>query len=87
MLKPEVYAITKRHKPPIQYLTDQLANVQDHIVLGTPVRYWIVNPIEMIWAQVKGYIATENKTFKLSDVEKLMPVAFDSVSLDNCKSV
>ena len=86
MLKPEVYAIAKRHKPPIQYLTDQLANSQGNIVLRTPVRYWIFNPIEMIWAQVKGYIATKNKTFKLADVEKLMPDAFDSVSLENWKS-
>ena len=28
MLTPKVYAITKRHKPPIQYLTDQLSNVR-----------------------------------------------------------
>ena len=53
MLKPEVFAIAKRHKPPIQYLTDQLANVQGPIVLQTPVRYWIFNPIEIIRAQVK----------------------------------
>ena len=86
MLKPEVYAIAKRHKPPIQYLTDQLANAQGHVVLRTLVRYWIFNPIEMIWAQVKGYIATKNKTFKLADVVKLMPDAFDSVSLENWKS-
>ena len=55
-------------------------------MLRTPVRYWIFNPIEMIWPQVKGYIETKNKTFKLATVEKLMPDAFGSVSLENWKS-
>lgn len=37
------------------------------------------NPIELIWAQVIGEVATKNTTFRLADVEKLMYEAIDSV--------
>ena len=37
MLKPELYAIAQRHKPQIQYLTDQLAEAAGHVVIRTPV--------------------------------------------------
>ncbi|PSN39355.1 hypothetical protein C0J52_26687 [Blattella germanica] len=30
------------------------------------------NPIEMIWAQIKGEVADRNNSFKLADVEKLL---------------
>jgi transposase len=30
-----------------------------------------LNPIELIWAQVKGFVATNNTTFRLKDVKEL----------------
>lgn len=86
MLKPELYAIARRHKPQIQYLTDQLAEAAGHVVIRTPVRHWIFNAIEEIWAQVKDYVAVHNRTFRLPDVEKLVPEAFDNVTVDNWKA-
>lgn len=41
------------------------------------------NPIEMIWAQAKGQVASKNTTFKMADVEKLMHEAIDSVKKEN----
>ena len=86
MLKPELYAIAHRHKPQIQYLIDQLAEAAGHIVIRTPVRHWIFNAIEEIWAQVKDYVAVHNRTFRLPDVEKLVPEAFGNVTVDNWKA-
>ena len=34
----------------------------------------------MVWAQVKGYIASKNTTYKMADVEKLAHDAFEQVT-------
>lgn len=39
--------------------------------------------IELIWAQVKGEVATNNTTFKIADVEKFMHEAINAVSKVN----
>jgi hypothetical protein len=31
-----------------------------------------LNPIELIWAQVKGFVAENNTTFRLKDVKELV---------------
>ena len=38
-----------------------------------------LNPIEMAWATVKDFIRKDNTTFRLSDVQSLIPAAFDEV--------
>ena len=76
----ELYEIVKRNKPPIVYMTDVIAGEHGHQVLRTPVRHCILNPIELIWAQVKGYIAEHNTTFKLSDVKELVIQALTNVT-------
>ncbi|PSN58030.1 hypothetical protein C0J52_02041 [Blattella germanica] len=45
------------------------------------------NPIELIWVQVKSYVADKNNTFKIADVETLTNEAVDTVSKEaweNC---
>jgi transposase len=44
----------KTKKNPVVYKTDKIANLHRHEVLRTPVRNCELNPIELIWAQVKG---------------------------------
>jgi hypothetical protein len=39
------------------YKTDKIANLHEHEGLRTPVRHCELNPIELIWAQVKGFVA------------------------------
>jgi hypothetical protein len=36
------------------------------------VRHCELNPIELIWAQVKGFVAENNTTFRLKDVKELL---------------
>jgi len=54
-----------------------------HEVVRLPPYHCQYNPIEMIWAQVKGQVASKNTTFKMGDVEKLMHEAIDSVKKEN----
>ena len=39
----------------------------------------------MIWAQLKGYVRRRNTTSKISDVEKLVNEAIDTITADDWK--
>lgn len=70
----------RQHKKPIQYITDELAAKQGHIVLRTPVRHCELNPIELIWGNCKNFVARNNTTFKLSDVKDLVYASFARIT-------
>jgi hypothetical protein len=53
-------------------LSSSLGSSSSKSILRTPVRHCELNPIELIWAQVKGFVAENNTTFRLKDVEKLV---------------
>jgi hypothetical protein len=55
-----------------------------HLVIRTPVQHCELNPIELIWVQVKGFVAKNNTTFRLKDVKELtyMYAAFGKITKD-----
>jgi hypothetical protein len=55
------------------------ANLLGHEVLRTPVRHCELNPIELIWAHVKGSVAENNTTFRLKDVKELVYGGFGRI--------
>ena len=57
---------------PFPFLTDKIANLHGREVLRTPVHHCELNPIELIWPQVKGFVAENNTTFRLKDVKELV---------------
>ena len=69
--KKVLYEKIKQKKTPVVYKTDKIANVHGDEVLRTPVRHCELNLIELIWAQVKGFVAKNNTTFRLKDVKEL----------------
>ena len=62
------------------YATNEAANACGLIVLRSPVAHCEVNPIELVWADVKRYLKVDNKTFKLSVLEQLVPNALQFVT-------
>jgi len=56
-----------------------------HEVVRLPPYHCQYNPIELIWAQVKGDVAKKNVSFKIADVEKLVNEALDGVTVDSWK--
>ena len=69
--KAELIQIAKLNKPPKKYLTDEIASKFNHCVLRLPVKHCELNPIEIIQAEEKGWIARNNTTFKAKDMQKL----------------
>ncbi|XP_060881585.1 uncharacterized protein LOC132953053 [Metopolophium dirhodum] len=63
-----------------KYELDQLALDMGHKVVRLPPYHYQYNPIELIWAQVKGQVAKNNTTFKMCDIERLTHEALDSVT-------
>lgn len=69
----------------IRYELDEIALQMGHEVIRLPPYHCQYNPIELIWAQVKGEIANKNNSFKSTDLEKLANIAIESVTVDNWK--
>ena len=81
--KKVLYEKIKQEKTPVVYKTDKIADLHGHEVIRTFVRHCELNPIELIWAQVKGFVAKSNTTFRLKeDVKELTYAAFGKITKD-----
>ena len=49
--------IKNEKKTTVVYKTDKIANLHGHEVIRTPVQHCELNSIELIWAQVNGFVA------------------------------
>lgn len=55
-------------------------------VLRLPPYHCELNPIELEWADVKGYVARNNTTFKMVDVKKLLQEALKNITPEKWKN-
>lgn len=81
MLKAELLSIVDSNRDKFKsYRIDNLATRYGHTVLRLPPYHCELNPIELVWSQVKGYVASNNKTFKEHEVKKLTEEAINKVT-------
>lgn len=81
---PELLSVVNKHREKYRrYELDDIASEMGHEVIRLPPYHCQYNPIELIWAQVKGEVATKNNTFKINDVKKLLEDAINSVTIDD----
>lgn len=81
-LKPELLSLVKQIQRPKIFQIDKLIEEHGHRCLRLPPYHSHLNPIELVWAKIKGQVASENKTFKLSDVKELTNVAISNIDKD-----
>ncbi|CAC5369026.1 unnamed protein product [Mytilus coruscus] len=67
-IKAELLEFVMHNKPCPRYVIDELAAEHGHEVLRLPPRHCGLNPIEMVWADLKGYVARRNSTYKKKDI-------------------
>jgi hypothetical protein len=71
LTRPEVYKIYKENAPKLIYEVSVLAQQHGCNVLFLPVGHPELNPIELVWSRLKGFIAQRDVNFSLQEVEKL----------------
>ncbi|XP_076249398.1 uncharacterized protein LOC143188819 [Calliopsis andreniformis] len=82
--QPKLLNIVRAHKATRkEYVIDELALEMGHEVVRLPPYHCQYNPIEKIWAQVKGYVAEHNKAFTMAEIRRLFDEGLAKVTADN----
>jgi hypothetical protein len=55
----------------VSYKVDGIVAEHNHNILRLPPYHPELNPVELIWATVKDWVAQNNTTFRMDDVIKL----------------
>ncbi|KAF2881628.1 hypothetical protein ILUMI_24540 [Ignelater luminosus] len=82
LLKVELLAIVNEHKK----IIDEMAKSQNKIVLRLPPYHCDLNPIELIWADMKNYVAEKNTTFKFQDMKTIFFKAVGTITAQKWKN-
>lgn len=87
LTRPRLYEIISQNKDKTKkYAVDEMAKSMGFTVLRLPPYHCELNPIEMVWAQVKGYVKSRNTTFKVKDVEELTKESIVNVTSEQWKN-
>lgn len=63
-----------------RYKVDETAEKAGFSVVRLPPYHCNLNPIELIWSQVKGFVRRNNRTFKLAEIRELLQTAVQNVT-------
>jgi hypothetical protein len=63
-----------------KYKVDEISQEVVHTVLRLPPYHCELNPIELVWAQIKHHIKMNNTSFKIKGMEQLIQQGFDNVT-------
>ncbi|XP_050516569.1 uncharacterized protein LOC126891436 [Diabrotica virgifera virgifera] len=83
MVKAELLALVKNNPIEQNYVVDEMVKLTGRCVLRLPPYHCELNPIELIWTQVKGEVARKNSTYKIPDVKVLFNQALSNVTANN----
>lgn len=87
MVIPELLQKVKRLKPlHKKYVIDELAKINNNIILRLPPYHYELNPIELAWSSVKNHMQMNNTTYKLPDVKQLLVESINRVDAEMWKN-
>ena len=67
-------------------MLDNILRQHGHHCLRLPAYHADLNAIEFVWAQVMGYVARQNSSFKSAGMMQLIENGLQSVTSDQWKS-
>ncbi|XP_053406296.1 uncharacterized protein LOC128559142 [Mercenaria mercenaria] len=82
LLRPQLLALAEINKPEPAYVIDAIVRGYGHEVLRLPPYHPDLNPIELIWSQVKSIIASRNLTYRSADLVQIANSAFEEIGAD-----
>jgi transposase len=68
------------------YKIDDMAKAMGHSVLRLPPYHCELNPVELIWAQIKHNVSVNNTQFKTNLMDKLIHEGFGRVTVENWRN-
>jgi transposase len=80
-LKSDLLQLVRHMKMTNVYQIDNIIAQHGHTSLRLPPYHSHLNPIELVWAHVKGQVAATNTTFKMSDVKRLTIDALSRIDI------
>jgi transposase len=80
LTKAELLQHVRINRPKKEYIVDQLAMLHGHEVLRLPPKHCELNPIELIWGQMKDFVARNNTKFTTAGVQALFQQAKENVT-------
>ena len=81
----ELLDMCKKYRTNTEY---RILAAREIEVLRLPTKYCEYNPIEIVWSQIKGYVASRNVTStSLLNMRQLVLEAFDSSTPEYCRKV
>lgn len=84
MIKAQLLKIVNDNKKFFnKQIIDEMAKTSGKTVLRLPPYHCELNPIELIWANIKQYVASKNTTFKFADVKVLFEQAVLRITPEN----
>ena len=86
-LKAEIFSIVQGLGATPKYVVDEMALKAGHEVVRLPMAHCTLNPIELAWAQIKGYIKANNRRFNLNEVASLAKEGFEVVTPERWASL
>jgi transposase len=63
-----------------------MAKAMRHSVLRLPPYHCELNPIELVWAQIKHNVSVNNTQFKTNLIDKLIHEGVDRVTVENWRN-
>lgn len=87
LVRVELLKLIQAHKAIyMKYVTDEIAKNNNKTVLRLPPYHCELNPIELVWAQIKNEVAAKNTTFKYNDVKNLLENAIKNVTSEKWRN-
>lgn len=85
LTKYELLDLARKHKSKLVYVIDQMARDAGHEVLRIPLYHCHLNPIELIWAQIKSELERNNSdTDQTPDrIEEIIVNAIEGVTAED----
>ncbi|CAG2235162.1 unnamed protein product [Mytilus edulis] len=83
LLRPQLLALAKANNQTPKYVIDNIARERGHDILRLPPYHPDLNPIELIWNQVKQSVASRNVTHRIDDVLKLAHEAVADITVSD----
>jgi transposase len=79
-LKIELLNLVKKNKPENIYTVDKIIRDAGHIAIRLPPYHCHLNPIELVWAQIKKFIAKRNLNNNKEQIYDLIFKSFDEIT-------